>query len=89
VLDKPVATGTYTGSYSLYVRNNSEDPSQAPFVDNDSTVNLVVVAQLQVAGGTIQKILEEQMFAGGAGGGERLMKGGNIGGTGAAGIGGG
>lgn len=84
----PLATGTKDqASYTLYVRNNSDDPSGLATTNNDKKVNLIVVGSVVTGSGqTITKILEEQMDAGGAGGGERLMKGQNFGGTSAAGI---
>jgi len=89
---QPVALPTGvpgTVTYSLYVRNNGEDPAPASAThDNDLKINLIAVGTVSgPSGRSITKVLEEQMFIGGAGGGERLMKGGNIGGTGAAGMG--
>jgi len=77
-------------NYSLYVRNNQDDPSPGSAThDTDQKINIIAVGTVSdLSGRGISKILEEQMFIGGAGGGERLMKAGNIGGTGAAGIGG-
>lgn len=79
--------GTLT--YSLYVRNNKEDSSGSATVDGDKRINIVSVGILRdQTGRTFRKILEEQLFAGGAGG----INGGNpdldAGGTGSAGIGG-
>ena len=75
-------------TYSLYVRNNEDDPAPATATkDTDQKINIIAVGTVSDPSGKgITKILEEQMFLGGAGGGERLMKGANLGGTGAAGI---
>jgi Tfp pilus assembly protein PilX len=79
-----------SATYSLYVRNNIDDTAgSSQNSDEDSRINIISVATVKdPTGKGITKILEEQMFVGGSGGGERLMKGGNEGGTGAAGIGG-
>ncbi len=56
------------GSYSLYVRNNPEDPI-GPNDDTDFVVNLISVGQVRGAGGHIfTKILEEQVRTGNPGG---------------------
>jgi hypothetical protein len=74
-------------SYSLYVRNNIEDSSKNATVDGDKRINLIAVGEFTTASGrTLQKILEEQMWVGGAGGMGGLQKGVNAGGTGAQGI---
>lgn len=77
-------------TYSIYVRNNIDDlAGSSQTSDADQRINIIAVGTVNdPTGRGITKILEEQMFVGGAGGGERLMKGGNQGGTGAAGIGG-
>jgi Tfp pilus assembly protein PilX len=79
-----------TVTYSIFVRNNIDDSvGSSATKDEDSRINIVALATVTDASGRgISKILEEQMFVGGAGGGERLEKGGNFGGTGGAGIGG-
>jgi hypothetical protein len=84
----PLATGARDqATYTLYVRNNSDDPSGLAGTNHDKKVNLIAVGSVVTGSGqAITKILEEQMDAGGAGGGERLMKGQNFGGTSAAGI---
>ena len=78
-------------NYSLYIRNNTDDTTllaDRPTKDTDQRVNIISMSSVtDPSGRGITKILEEQMFLGGAGGGERLMKGNNMGGTGAAGIG--
>jgi hypothetical protein len=78
-------------NYSIFVRNNTDDTtllSDRPTRDEDQRINIISMARVtDPSGRGITKILEEQMFLGGMGGGERLMKGGNMGGTGAAGIG--
>ena len=77
--------------YSLYLRNNTNDTTtiaDRPTRDEDQFINIISMAEVtDPSGRGITKILEEQMFLGGAGGGERLMKGNNLGGTAAAGIG--
>ena len=84
----PLATGARDqATYTLYVRNNSDDASGEATTNKDKKVNLIAVGSVVTGSGqTITKILEEQMDAGGQGGGERLMKGQNFGGTSAAGI---
>jgi hypothetical protein len=84
----PLATGASDqATYTLYVRNNADDLSQRADSNQDQRINLIAVGSVVTGGGqTITKILEEQMDAGGAGGGQRLMKGNNMGGTAAAGI---
>lgn len=82
------APGTVT--WSAYLRNNMDDiAGSSATTDQDQKINIIAVGMISgLSGNLVTKILEEQMFVGGAGGGERLMKGGNLGGTGAAGIGG-
>lgn len=74
--------------YSIYVRNNEDDPAPgSATVDNDKKINMVVVSTVTAPSGRgITKILEEQMFTGGAGGMGGLQKGVNAGGTGAQGV---
>lgn len=56
------------GSYSLYVRNNPDDPSGLAAIDTDNIVLLISVGQVQGAGGRLfTKILEEQLLAGAVG----------------------
>lgn len=81
--------GTLT--YSLYVRNNKEDTSGSAVVDGDKRINIVSVGIFRTPGPkgrTFRKILEEQVFAGGAGGIYGGQFRGNGGGTGSSGIGG-
>jgi hypothetical protein len=53
------------GSYSLYVRNNPDDPSGLEATDSDNVVLLISVGQVQGAGGRLfTKILEEQILTG-------------------------
>jgi hypothetical protein len=75
-------------TWTAYVRNNGDDLSgSSATVDKDERINVIVVATLAIQGGrSVTRILEEQIFAGGAGGGEDLMKGLNIHGTGGFGI---
>jgi len=81
------SAGGGTLTYSLYVRNNKEDTSGSATVDGDKRINIVSVGIFQDATGrTFRKILEEQMYTGGAGGIGGLQIGGNAGGTGSAGI---
>jgi len=84
----PLATGAANqATYTLYVRNNADDPSGLATSNQDQKLNLIAVGSvITPTGQTITKILEEQLNAGGAGGGSRLMKGNNLGGTAAAGI---
>ena len=56
------------GRYSLYIRNNPDDPSGLAAVDSDNVVLLISVGQVQGAGGRLfTKILEEQLLAGAVG----------------------
>ncbi len=70
------------GSFSLYVRNNPDDPSGLETVDSDNVVVLISVGQVQGVGGrTFTRILEEQLLTGALGasiGGQYLT---NAGGT--------
>ncbi len=70
------------GSYSLYVRNNADDPSGLETIDTDNVVLLISVGQVQGVGGkNFTKILEEQLLTGAFGapvGGQYLT---NAGGT--------
>jgi len=79
---------TASATYSIFIRNNLDDPAPATVtVDTDQKINLISVATVSdPTGRGITKVLEEQMFMGGAGGGQRLMKGNNMGGTAGAGI---
>lgn len=66
-------------TYTLYVRNNIEDPGNrvAPIVDSDNTINLISVGQVWANAGTVAvpvtgrllatKILEEQIQLGSPG----------------------
>ena len=72
------------GNYSIYVRNNPDDPSPTPqTTDTDNIVLIVSVGKVQGAGGHVfTKILEEQVLTGAFGapvGGQYLT---NQGGTG-------
>ncbi len=89
----PVATMTFLNqpvqgfpglTYSLYIRNNSDDPSHSAVVDQDMLVNLVAIARLQAGANTMQKIVEEQYMLGSPASGESLQKQLNFGGTGTA-----
>ena len=61
----PAGVGVFDrGTYSLYVRNNPEDPA-GPTNDSDMVVLLVSVGQVRGAGGRVYtKILEEQLLTG-------------------------
>ncbi len=61
----PAGVGVFDrGSYSLYVRNNPEDPA-GQTNDSDNVVLLISVGQVRGAGGRLfTKILEEQLAAG-------------------------
>ncbi len=69
-------------SYSLYLRNNVDDPQGTDTVDTDNIVNLVSVGTVQLAAGVVvTKIVEEQLLltsGGGAIGGQKDV---NAGGT--------
>jgi len=56
--------------YSLYLRNNQDDTSHSATVDGDNKANILSVGQVVDPSGRVlaEKILEEQMFLGGAGG---------------------
>lgn len=87
VIAAPGAKETVT--YSIFVRNNIDDTAGSSATqDEDSKINIVTLATVSDPSGRgITKILEEQMFVGGAGGGKDLQLQGNTGATGAAGIG--
>ncbi len=60
-------------TYSIYVRNNLDDASGSAVLDTDNTINVVSVGTVQlVAGTSVTRILEEQLF---------LTPGGSAGGT--------
>jgi len=61
----PAGVGVFDrGTYSLYVRNNPEDPAGATN-DSDTVILLVSVGQVRGAGGRVYtKILEEQLLTG-------------------------
>lgn len=68
--------------FTLYVRNNAEDPG-GPLTDTDSKINLIAVGRVGLAGGVgIVKVLEEQINLNPQGSGVGTQKGGNTGGTG-------
>ena len=56
--------------YSLYIRNNQDDTSRSETVDGDNKANILAVGQVVDPSGRVlaEKILEEQMNLGGAGG---------------------
>ncbi len=56
--------------YSLYLRNNQDDTTHSATTDGDQKVNILAVGQVVDPSGRVlaEKILEEQMFLGGAGG---------------------
>lgn len=73
--------------YSLYVRNNDEDPSESATVDKDSRINLIAVGVAGVVDATgavrgITKILEEQITLESSAGVPYTQKGSDFGGTG-------
>ena len=50
-------------TYSLYLRNNVDDPTGTDVTDLDSVVNLISVGTVQLATGlTVTKIVEEQLL---------------------------
>jgi hypothetical protein len=61
----PAGVGVFDrGTYSLYVRNNPEDPAGATN-DSDTVVLLISVGRVRGAGGRVYtKILEEQLLTG-------------------------
>lgn len=65
----PAGVGVFDrGTYSLYVRNNPEDPAGA-INDSDNIVLLISVGQVRGAGGRVfTKIVEEQLLTGTFGG---------------------
>ncbi len=99
VFDKIVlraAPGTSdVATFTLYVRNNVEDPGNAvnPIIDSDNTVNLISVGQVWTTAGTdaaglpipgrllATKILEEQIRLGAPGESVAPQEGVNEGGT--------
>ena len=69
-------------TYSIYVRNNVDDPSGSPTTDADNTANIVSVGTVQlVAGTSITRILEEQLILSTGGAFTGGMKSTNAGGT--------
>ncbi|HVO52378.1 MAG TPA: PilX N-terminal domain-containing pilus assembly protein [Thermoanaerobaculia bacterium] len=72
-------------TYSIYVRNNVDDPSGSPTTDSDSIANIVSVGTVQlVAGTSITRILEEQVLLTSGGSFGSSQKNLNAGGTGTA-----
>lgn len=71
------------GFYSVYVRNNRQDPSGSTTVDNDGYVDIVSQGILLDGAGNIQyqKIVSEQFFLGSSGGSSGGTYGGNQGNT--------
>jgi hypothetical protein len=85
----PVPAGiTDRATYTLYVRNNLDDTTHSATVDGDSKINIIAVGEIQDPSGrrVVEKIIEEQMDAGGAGGLGGPQLGGSTAGTGAVGI---
>ena len=84
----PVDAGTPVvdrATYSLYVRNNVDDPKGTATVDDDGIINVVSVGTITLtAGTTLTRILEEQLLltTGGAFGSSQKNL--NAGGTGTA-----
>jgi len=69
-------------TYSLYLRNNEDDPLGTDVVDTDSIVNLVSVGSVQLAAGVVvTKIVEEQLLLSSGGGSTGAQKDVNAGGT--------
>ncbi len=85
----PSPSGTReTVTYSLYVRNNDEDPG-GPALNTDALINLVAVGRVFAPGADIttaaplaSKILEEQLMLSAMGNEFGAQKGANQGGTG-------
>jgi len=87
LLDQPLPQGQegYVTNYSLYLRNNQEDLNRVANADSDFTVNILAVGTVTTPTGlTVRKVIEEQMFVGGASGSVRGydQKGANQGSTG-------
>ncbi len=85
----PVPSGiAEQATYTLYVRNNLDDTTHSATVDGDGKINIIAVGQIDDPSGrhAVQKIIEEQMDAHGAGGQGGPQLGGNTAGTGAAGV---
>jgi len=69
-------------SYSLYLRNNEDDPQGTDVTDTDSIVNVVSVGTVQLAAGVVvTKIVEEQLLLSSGGGATGAQKDVNAGGT--------
>ena len=69
-------------TYSLYLRNNEDDPQGTDVTDTDNIVNLVSVGTVQLAAGvTVTKIVEEQLLLSSGGGSTGAQKDVNAGGT--------
>lgn len=69
-------------SYSLYLRNNVDDPQGTDVADTDSIVNLISVGTVRLAAGVIvTKIVEEQLLLTSGGPSTGAQKDVNAGGT--------
>ncbi len=69
-------------SYSLYLRNNVDDPQGTDVADTDSIVNLISVGTVRLAAGMIvTKIVEEQLLLTSGGPSTGAQKDVNAGGT--------
>ena len=69
-------------TYSLYLRNNVDDPQGTDTLDTDNIVNLVSVGTVQLAAGVVvTKIVEEQLLLSSGGGATGAQKDVNAGGT--------
>ena len=69
-------------SYSLYLRNNVDDPQGTDVVDTDNIVNLVSVGTVRLAAGVVvTKIVEEQLLLSTGGASTGAQKDVNAGGT--------
>jgi hypothetical protein len=69
-------------TYSLYLRNNVDDPQGTDTLDTDNIVNLVSVGTVQLAAGVVvTKIVEEQLLLSVGGGSTGAQKDVNAGGT--------
>jgi len=69
-------------SYSLYLRNNVDDPLGTDIVDGDNIVNLISIGTVQLpAGVVVTKIVEEQLLLSSGGGAIGGFKDINPGGT--------
>lgn len=94
VLSQPLGDANQRGMYTVYVRNNADDPG-GEALDQDQRINIVVVGQMVLVDSAgvpirdslgnptigITKILEEQIVTNPEGSAAATQKGSNVGGT--------